>query len=725
MKMPVLVLLYEEPRGDTRLVAIKRKLPPAQPVVPVHKPLLSIHGNVMYDFYYQSHTDTPYLEKDIHQHTVQTTLDILVKDRYPLHLTFNTSKGNSYLFRDITGVNFRYTQQDFRQLLLSKARDWDAGKRKQLQELEKLKLKLDEQWDALNKLRYWFSSPVQLQRMVEQKERAYRRRVTDSLRQLLPVQGVEGYKAALSGVLQKKADSLKNAVAADSSEARFLVQYEEKKKKLDSLEKSFAALEKLYAKQQKAYSAKKGYLMDVLQRSKNPRQMMQDLESMNLPDSILPKGYKTLLAVKSVGIGRTMVDYSELTAKNISITGVQAEFNPSYYIAFATGAVDYRFRDFIVNDNRVRQYLNIVRAGVGQRDGNNVILSFYTGKKQVYNFNTTTSGMGVVETPDYRIMGLSLEGRWQIDRNNYLIGEIAKSSLPYYERKLNHDGLGSSMTSFGDRSNEAYALSGFSYIPLTKTRINAMFKRMGANFQSFSLYATGSAQNAWMVKVDQPFFQQQLMITGSLKQNVYTSVFEHSSYRSSTVFKSIQATFRRKKWPVVSVGYYPTSQLMKLSDDRFVENLFYTMSGTASYYYQSGRATMNTIFSGTRFYNRQVDSNFVYFNSTNLLLNHTVFIGKFTLNGGLSSATNQDYALYGADGGVQYKVTNWLEIGGGIKYNYQTVYQLKQTGYSANTRINIPKVGEIALMADKGFVPGVNRQLVSNETGRLTYTKVF
>jgi hypothetical protein len=62
---------------------------------------------------------------------------------------------------------------------------------------------------------------------------------------------------------------------------------------------------------------------------------------------------------------------------------------------------------------------------------------------------------------------------------------------------------------------------------------------------------------------------------------------------------------------------------------------------------------MNTIFSGTRFYNRQVDSNFVYFNSTNLLLNHTVFIGKFTLNGGLSSATNQDYALYGADGGVQ------------------------------------------------------------------------
>lgn len=723
--MPVLVLLYEEPRGDTRLVAIKRKLPPAQPVLSVHKPLISIHGNVMYDFYYQSHTDTPYLEKDIHQHTVQTTLDIMVKDRYPLHLTFNTSRGNSYLFRDLTGVNFRYTQQDFRQLLLSKARDWDAGKRKQLQELEKLKVRLDEQWDALNKLRYWFNSPAQLQRMVEQKERAYRRRVTDSLQQILTAQGIDGYKAAVSGILREKADSLKSNTMPDSSEVRFLALYEQKKKMLDSLEKSFAALEKLYAKQQKAYTAKKGYLMDVLQRSKNPRQMMQDLESMQLPDSILPRGYKTLLAVKSVGIGRTMVDYSELTAKNISITGVQAELNPSYYIAFATGAVDYRFRDFIVNDNRVKQYLNIIRAGAGQRDGNHVILSFYTGKKQVYNFNTTAPGNGVAEVPDYRIMGLSLEGRWQINRHNYLIGEVAKSSLPYYERKVHHDGLGSSMVSFSDHSNEAYALSGFSFIPLSKTRINAMFKRMGANFQSFSLYVTGSAQNAWMVKVDQPFFKEQLLVTGSLKQNVYTSIFEHSNYRSTTVFKSIQATFRRKKWPVVSVGYYPTSQLMKLSDDRFVENLFYTMSATASYYYQSRRATMNTMFSGTRFYNRQADSNFVYFNSTNLVLNHTVFIGKFTLNGGLSSATNQDYALYGADGGIQYKVTNWLEIGGGIKYNYQTVYQIKQTGYSANTRINIPKVGEVALMADKGFVPGANRQLVSNETGRLTYTKVF
>ena len=77
------------------------------------------------------------------------------------------------------------------------------------------------------------------------------------------------------------------------------------------------------------------------------------------------------------------------------------------------------------------------------------------------------------------------------------------------------------------------------------------------------------------------------------------------------------------------------------------------------------------------------------------------------------------------DGGLQYRVRSWLELGGGLKYNYQTQYDLQQTGYNANARVNIPKIGEVALMADQGFVPGVNRQLVPNKTGRVTYTKIF
>jgi hypothetical protein len=720
---------YQTVRG---LVIHERQQPaPAPETAPVtviqrKPPFLVVHGNVMYDFYYQSNADTPYLEKEIYQHTLQTSLEITVRNRYPVRVAFTTRQGNSSLFRDLTGANMQYTNRDFRNVLMQKAQTWDAGRLKQLEELEGLKKRVNDQLNEINRLKSWKSAPSQIQRMVEARERELYGRLKDSL--LAKLMGRVPDKDSLlpnvnvnDSTLQKL---LANRQKADSLNRRFKEEYDANEKRLDSLQKEYAKWQALYRGKQQMLGAKRQQLMDALLNSRNNKELADNLEAMNLPDSILPRGFRTLLAVKSVGIGRTMVDYSELTAKNITITGVQAEYNPSYYVAFATGAVDYRFRDFVVNDNRVRQYLNMVRVGTGMKEGNNVILSFYTGKKQVYNFNTS-SGNTPVEAPDYKIMGVSLEGRWQLNRNNYIIGEAAKSSMPYYARQTHNEGLGASMINMSDHSNEAFAVTAVSQIPLTGTRLEGVYKRMGANFQSFSLYSTGSTQTGWMLKADQPLFKQQLTLTGSIRQNVYTSIFENASYRSNTIFKSLQATFRRKHWPVVSLGYFPSAQLMKLSDDKYIENLYYTLVGTASYFYQYKGISMNTIFSGTRFYNHQTDSGFVYFNSTNLLLNQTVFLGRFTVNGGLSSATNQDYALYGADGNLQYKMFSWLEIGGGLKYNYQTTYRLQQTGYTANARVNIPRIGEVALMADKGFVPGVNRQLVPNKTGRLTYTKIF
>ncbi|NLR59541.1 hypothetical protein HGH93_15615 [Chitinophaga polysaccharea] len=714
MMLPVLVVQYEQPVGDTRYQVIRRKHIETLPPVVQHPKLITIHGNITYDGYYQYNADTPFLERDLYQHTLQTTLDIMVKEEYPLHVAFSTSMGNSQFFRNITGANFQYYNQDFKNQLLAKAKRWDAGKLKQKIALEQWKDKLDKDWNELNQLKSWFTAPAQLQKMAELKEYEYRRQLEDSLKKT-----VARWKDSATAL------PTANISRKDSILLGFRKMYDEKKLLLDSLVALYAKNERLFIQKEKSYVARKGSLMDALQHSRNEGELISELESMNLPDSILPKGYKAMLAVKSLGLGRTLVDYSELTAKNISFMGVQAEVNPSWYVAFATGKVDYRFRDFIVNDNRVQQYLNMIRMGVGKRDDNHLILSFYTGKKQVYNFNTGTSAGGAITPPDYKIMGLSLEGRWQLNRNNYVIGEVAKSSLPYYVRSVNHQGLGGSMLGFNDHSNEAYALSAFSFIPATSTRINGMYKRMGANFQSFSLYATGSAQDAWMLQVTQPFFKQQLTLTGSVRQNVYTSVFDNAAYRSNTIFKSIQATFRRKRWPVLSVGYFPSSQLMKLSEDKYVENLFYTLVGTGSYYYNVRNVQMNSIVSATRFYNHQADSNFVYFNSTNLLLNQTVFLGKLTLNGGGSMATNTDYALYGADGSAQYRLLSWLELGAGVKYNYQTVYEIKQFGYLANMRLNIRKIGEITVSGDKGFVPGVNKQLVPNKTARLTYTKIF
>jgi hypothetical protein len=127
----------------------------------------------------------------------------------------------------------------------------------------------------------------------------------------------------------------------------------------------------------------------------------------------------------------------------------------------------------------------------------------------------------------------------------------------------------------------------------------------------------------------------------------------------------------------------------------------------------------------TQFYNKVRDSGFVYYNTKNLLLSQSVFFGRLTAQLQLSGAMSAAYNLYVADGHADYRFTNWLLLGAGVKYNAQTVYNICQWGYSGTAGIRVPKIGEVRITADKGFIPGNNRQLVVNKTGRLTYTKVF
>jgi hypothetical protein len=687
--------------------------PHAQPyIAPAAKPWLTVHGNVMYDFYYQSGVDTPYQQKDIYQHTVQTYLDITVKDQYPVRVGFTTSKGNSTLFRDITGVNLQYTNRDFKNMLLDKLqRYYETQLTERSKELQQQKAVLDAKIKQVNELSSWLSSPAQLQRLVEARERALYPHPKDTTLHLdsLPVLPDLNTAMRWKGSLQ-----LPETPHADTSN-NIEAEYTAKTKQLDSLQQQLSALDAAYRKN---LNTQQGVdPMSKLMNTHSNKEFSDQLGTMSLPDSVLPKGYKNMLAIRSFGIGRTMADYSELTAKGISINGLQAEYNPSYYVAIATGVIDYRFRDYILNNgSQPKQYLNLVRFGEGMKEGNHLYFTYYFGQKQLYNLNTSDS----TANQNNHIMGMSLEGRWQLAKTTFLTGEVAKSSLPYYQQE---DGKG--LFKFGDHSNEAYSVSATSVIPRSGTKLNANYKVMGASFQSFSLYTTGSAQTAWSVRVDQPFFKQQLLLSASVRKNDYTSQYQQADYGSNTVFKSLQATLRIKKWPVLTLGYFPSSQLTKLSDNSYLENVFYTLVGSLSHYYKYKSITMNTTLSYTRFYNRQTDSSFVYFNTKNILLNHAMFFGRLTVQGTASAALNSDYALYGADGNAMYKFNRWLDAGGGLKYSLQTVYDIRQLGYTGNLRLNIPKLGQIELMADKGFIPGAEKKLVSNNTGRITYTKIF
>jgi len=704
------------------------KVPPSSGPVrpnPTPKvPFLQIHGNILYDVNYYSEIDTPYNEKNVYQHTVQTYLDILVKGQYPLRIYLTNHFSNSPLFRNFSDFNFSYTNTAFNQQIKDQVRKQYLDSLPDQKKLDSMKNALNAALQKLNMLNGWMNNPGLIQKLVEAREKAY----YASKQNNTEGQDSSKWPSGLSynNLFGAQGSSSQKAGTPDTSHLDSV--YIARRVQADSLRKEISALQQLLSLAHQSNQAAINQHLQDIQKANSPDQMDKEMKALHVSDSSLPKGYKTLMAIKSFSVGRSIVNYSELSAKNISINGLQAEYNPSNYYALATGAVDYRFRDFLLQgpEQSAHQYMNVLRYGRGLRDGNSVILTYYQGRRQLYNASSTDSGS--VQVPSSNLMGLTLEGNYRLTKNILFTGEVAKSSVPTYVSDSTPNksgGMVGQMLQMNDRSNEAYSIKANAFFPATQTRIMGSFKHMGENFQSFSVFTDGSVQTAWKGSLDQLLFHKQLDVAVAAYTNDFSNPYINEDYKSTTVFKSIQATLRKRNWPVLSLGYFPSSQITKLGNGSYMENLFYTMVGNATYSYSYHRILMNTTLVYTQFYNRSNDSGFVYFNTKNLLLSQSVFLNHFTLQGNASAATNQQYDLYTLEAKVQHTLSKNLSIGAGVKYNDQTVYNISQWGYSAELTWRIGKLGQIQFSADKGFIPGMNNQLVPNNTGRLTYFKTF
>lgn len=711
-------------------------------ITSIKKPILTVHGNIMYSLNYRSYIDTPFAVNDLYQNSLQSYLDITFKDKYPMRVYLNTSFSNSPLFKDFMGMNFQFNSNAFSNIIKEKLRTWSQEQIVKLDTLNQIKSKLNEKYAALLALRESMADPGVLQRMIEAKEKEFikstlqsqsatgdskveptaAKEIQESLRQKIGERGFRDWDVPV--INRYVPPNKKSSLDTSMSVLELQAQYDEKGKQIDSLTKQFLQYQDEYENKRQGIVNKSDSLVTIINGVKDISALRSKLSTSGIPDSVLPPAYRKLLAVRSFGIGTLPINYSELTIKNISISGIAIEYNPKYYMAFAGGFISYRFRDYLLRQERQpKQYVTAFRFGVGRPDDNSLIMTFYSGKKYLYNFNTSTDS--VIGEPKYNIIGLSVLGRFQVDKNNFITGELAKSSLPYYSTASNKDDLLKSTFALKDHSNQAWSLSTSSIIPKTQTRISANYRKTGNNFQSYSLFTTSSSQSSWYVKAEQQFMKRKLSINASLRKNDFNNPYISQAYSSSTVFKSIQATLRMKKAPVLSVGYYPSSQITKINEEQFSESLFYTLIASAAHFYKIHQGMMNTSVTFTRFYNKAVDTNFVYFNTANMSLVQGVLLKSLSLQSSVNYASNSDYSLITIGQTMLVKVSNQLRLGGGLKYNHQTILANDLLGWSVNMQLKMKKLGNIDLYFDKGFIPGLNKTLVSNEIGRVTYSRIF
>lgn len=651
-------------------------------------------GYAAYNFNYRSNIDTPFVDRNVMQHNITGQFNFTAIGILPLQVNYWVRQTNSSVFRNIADVRVSFNNYAFQNQLQALLRE----------RLEKLPNGFA---DPLTEKIYGLKSKAQAE-LSGLMNISFSPQAIAEAYEILRVPRITWDPYVADSVNSRREDSIKKAVSD------MLDLYTKTKAKYDSLSNQVDSLKKIYKqnrdKVEQVRQLLKGGWGDML----SLRNLERKLKEKGLNEPLIPKKYRWLMGIRNFSLGRGTANYSELTAKNISVNGLNFEYNSWYYFAVAAGLVNYRFRDFAVGaQSRKPQNFILVRAGIGNLQKNYFIVSAYRGQKQLFR-------SGVANNSLVTISGLSAESRWQLNRSTWITAEVAKSMAPDIR---NNPSQYNAKLDWKDNSNQAFAFRLYSWIPVLNTRMEGFYKRAGANFQSFSNFQTNAQLESWYVKAEQNFFKRKLRIAASLRKNEFYNPFIVQDYKSNTVFKTISASLRMRKWPVVTVAYQPMSQLTKI-DEVIVENRFQSLNTTLYHLYKvSGVRTASTVMYN-KFYNSSSDTGFIYYNATNFYYTQHFFFKTFNTHIGASHTKNSGYSLTVLDGGIQPNIKDRGAIGIGVRVNSFNSQLVKVGGYvNANIRIN--KQDIIYLNYEHGYLPGYSQQLVRNEMANIQFVKNF
>jgi hypothetical protein len=329
------------------------------------------------------------------------------------------------------------------------------------------------------------------------------------------------------------------------ADSLFVKLYEEKQSQSKKIQTTLDSLKNEYTITEKKMQKLQHLFDHNLFRPGGTEVILQNLHAAGIHDRHFERMLHSLNSIRSFTIGRTMPDYTDLTIENIAINGINVEYNQSrLYLAFVAGLVDFRTRDFIFASNKpTRQYVTAGRVGWGAKEGNHLIFTGYSGRKQLL-YSGTQNYSDV-------IYGLSAEAQFIVSKNLRLTGEIAQSAFSPRDPVPDSALKG---FSFKDNSSKAWSLNLHSFFPKTRTGVEGYYEQQGINFQCFNAYKINARTTSYNLKADQYLFKVSLHITGAINKNGYSNPFFIQNNTTNTVFKTVNLSFRKRFWPSVSIG---------------------------------------------------------------------------------------------------------------------------------------------------------------------------
>jgi len=385
---------------------------------PQRPPFLQFHGNFNYSFDYRSVLDTPFATTNLQEHREQVYADATLKGKYPFRVIVSSRQSNSPFFKNYTDVNVEFKQPAYRQAIKENMIAEMKARVQAQDSLAKYEQELNGQRTHWLSLTHWLNDPARQQEVVQEKERLYKQYLAT---------GKDSSSGSSDSSVNRKKDSLMTLI---KQPGLLELKMQAAKKSADSLFKAMAGTKF----QSDSAHGKEDSTVRALETKIRNAHSVGELETAGREAGAngLSAADKRLLGLTHFNVGRAAVNYSELTVNGISLTGVNIEYNPSYYAAFAAGSVDYLFRDYVVAPGGMpKQNLVLGRFGWGDRSRKSYILTVYTGTKNSFGGNTIVVPASGQPVTTMSILGYSIEGRYRVDANMVLSLEAAKSSSPY------------------------------------------------------------------------------------------------------------------------------------------------------------------------------------------------------------------------------------------------------------------------------------------------------
>lgn len=670
--------------GDSTVKSYYKQLLPGRPLIKIQ------NGYINYNYSYRSNLDTPYLENNISQHMANISANVLLGQKFPVRVSVYNRRTNSAYFKNYTDVRVEFNAPEFRRLQSERLARYFAGLAGQLQD-PALKLQLDSKQKKLFEIENFLNRPDIIKKFLQCKETVIN-------------------KEDIPGLPEYKDSIIKEASA-------FIAWYEKNQEDIRSTRHDYDSLKGEYVSLTKKIQRLQQVFKSNITFPGGPGIIKDSLNKAGLHDKHFERSLTALYSVHTFAVGRTFPSYTNFTVQNISVNGINAEINNNnLYAALVAGFIDFRLRDFIISKYQTQssgQYVTAARIGWGRKERNHIILTGYQGRRQLFSsqasFNTIP------------IFGFSIESQYVLSRNIRFVGEVAQSSITQSKGILT-DSVRKGF-SLKDNDSRAFSLEVHSYFPESRTRIEGRYEYQGINFQCFNAYKPNASSNAWNIRADQYFLSGILHLTAAIHKNDYANPVITQNYSSNTVFTTVNATIRKRSWPVISFGYIPSSQY-SIINNQIYESRYESLNMTMSHTYKLGIVNAFSSAIYNRFYNDSRDSGFVYYNAQNLTISQNIFFEKFSANIGISHTQNSQYFLDVMNIGISKTFQLGSSVGGGVKLNHINSQENK-FGYYVNAKVNIRKIGFLNILGERGYFPGTGNNLIKNEFFNIGFTRYF